>query len=72
VVAAEGTLTPEGKEADMLVLARKVGETVKIGDDIELVVVRIGDDKFRLGISAPKDVRIVRSELLIEHEEEEA
>lgn len=48
----------------MLVLSRKVGETIRIGDDITIMVVRIRPDQVGLGIDAPKDVTIVRTELL--------
>lgn len=47
----------------MLVLARKVGEKVRIGDDIELVVVDIRGDVVRLGIAAPRGVSIHRQEV---------
>lgn len=47
----------------MLVLKRKVGETIKIGDDIELQVLSVEGESVRLGIEAPKDVQILRKEL---------
>ena len=47
----------------MLVLSRKVGEALRIGADIQLVVVRIDKDRVRVGIEAPRDVRIARGEL---------
>lgn len=47
----------------MLVLSRKVGETVKINDDITLVVVEIRGDKIRLGVEAPKCVPVHRGEV---------
>lgn len=47
----------------MLVLSRKVGQKVLIGDDIEVVVVQAKDGSTRLGITAPKSVNIFRSEL---------
>ena len=47
----------------MLVLARKVGEKIRIGDDIELVVVEVRGDLVRLGISAPRGVAIYREEI---------
>jgi len=48
----------------MLVLSRKLGERIFIGDDIEIIVTRIEEDKVRIAISAPRDVPIVRSELI--------
>jgi carbon storage regulator len=47
----------------MLVLSRRVGERVRIGDDIELVVVEVKGDVVRLGIEAPRGVAIYRQEL---------
>jgi len=57
-------------ESQMLVLTRKVGEAIVVGDDIEITLVRIDDDQVRLGIVAPKDVPVYRKELLEEVEKE--
>lgn len=50
----------------MLVISRNKGESVLIGDDIEIMVVEAQDGKVRIGINAPRDVRILRRELLDE------
>jgi carbon storage regulator len=47
----------------MLVLSRKVGERILIGDDIVLTVVRIAPGGVRLGIEAPMEMGVVREEL---------
>ena len=47
----------------MLIITRKTGEGIHIGDDVVVNVVEAGKDKVRLGISAPKDVKIIRSEM---------
>jgi carbon storage regulator len=47
----------------MLVLSRKVGEDIVIGNDIHLTVVSIQGDKVRIGISAPKEVTVDRQEV---------
>lgn len=47
----------------MLVLSRKKNEVIKIGDDIEIMIVRISDDKVRIGVSAPVDVAVHRLEV---------
>ncbi len=47
----------------MLVLTRKVGERIQIGNNIVLTVVRIQGDKVRLGIEAPLDVAVHREEV---------
>lgn len=54
----------------MLVLRRKVGETLVIDENIEVVVLQVEGDRVKLGIQAPKDVEIVRKELLDAVEEE--
>ncbi len=47
----------------MLVLSRKPGERIMIGDDIAITIVRIGPNAVRIGIEAPRDMNIVREEL---------
>ncbi len=47
----------------MLVLSRKPGESVFIGDDIELKVISITKDKVKLGFEAPKEITLTRGEL---------
>jgi carbon storage regulator len=48
----------------MLVLSRKLGEKIIIGENITITVVDIDRGKIRLGIEAPRDVPIFRQELL--------
>lgn len=48
----------------MLVLTRRKGERILIGDDVSILVIRSGSGSVRIGIDAPKDMRITRSELL--------
>ncbi len=47
----------------MLVLSRKVGEKIAIGDNITIVVNRISGNRVAIGIEAPSDVRVLRGEL---------
>ena len=47
----------------MLVLTRKTGQTIMIGDDIEITVLSIAGEKVRLGIRAPRDVPVFREEV---------
>ncbi|KKB35985.1 carbon storage regulator CsrA [Bacillus thermotolerans] len=58
----------------MLVLTRKTGEAIQIGDDIEITVVSVKGDQIKLGINAPKHVDIHRKEvyLAIQEENEQA
>ena len=51
----------------MLVLSRKVGEAIQVGEDIRITLVRIGPNTVRIGIEAPRDVNVVRSELVEGH-----
>jgi carbon storage regulator len=53
------------RKAPMLTLTRKVGESIRIGDNIEIVVKEIRRNHIRIGISAPKDVKIFREELYL-------
>lgn len=47
----------------MLILSRKRGETLLINDEIEVKIIDITGDKVKIGIHAPKDVKILRQEL---------
>ena len=55
----------------MLVLSRKINETIRIGDGIEITVLGLWNGRVSIGIVAPDDVHIVRTEL-IEIEEDVA
>ena len=50
----------------MLVLSRKTGEKILIGDEIAVTIVRVGPNNVRLGIEAPRSMNIVREELCID------
>ena len=47
----------------MLILTRKSGETIRIGDDVAVSVIEIRGNQVRLGISAPRDVMVHREEV---------
>jgi carbon storage regulator len=47
----------------MLVLSRKKGESIMIGDNVEITVIGVDGDTVRIGISAPKHVEIFRKEI---------
>ncbi len=47
----------------MLILTRRVGESLKIGDEVSVTVLRVKGDQVRLGIEAPKSVTVHREEL---------
>ena len=56
----------------MLVLSRKAGERIWIGDDISVTVVRISGGGVRIGIEAPKEMPVVREELKLEMNQNDA
>lgn len=47
----------------MLVIKRKESESILIGDDIEIIISEISQDKVKIAINAPKDIKITRKEL---------
>ena len=47
----------------MLILTRRIGETIVVGDDIKLTVVSINGNQVRVGIDAPRDVAVHREEI---------
>lgn len=47
----------------MLVLTRKPNQKIRIGENITVTIVRVTGNTIRIGIDAPRDVRIIRSEL---------
>ncbi len=47
----------------MLILSRRPGESITIGDDVVITVVSVNGNQIRLGITAPRDVRVLREEI---------
>lgn len=47
----------------MLVLTRKVGESIKINDDITITIVQVRGKQIRLGIDAPRETKVHREEI---------
>lgn len=48
----------------MLVVTRKTEESVIIAENIEVTILDVSKDRVKIGITAPKDIRIIRNELL--------
>ena len=48
----------------MLIITRKLGEGITIGDNVELIINEITDGKVKIAIEAPKEVKILRKELV--------
>jgi carbon storage regulator len=48
----------------MLILTRRPGESIQVGEDIEISVLEIRGNQIRIGINAPADVLVLRSELV--------
>jgi carbon storage regulator len=55
----------------MLILMRKLGESIKIGDDIEVKLLSTKGDQARIGINAPDDVDIWREEIYDQVQDEQ-
>ena len=63
----------------MLILTRRVGETLMIGDDVSVTVLGVKGNQVRIGVNAPKDVSVHREEIYMliqsekddEHDEKE-
>jgi carbon storage regulator len=56
----------------MLILTRRVGETLMIGDNVTVTVLRVKGNQVRLGVNAPKDVSVHREEIFQRIQQEEA
>ena len=54
------------KAASMLILTRRVGETITVGNDVRITVILVKGDKVRVGVDAPKDVGVYREEVYAE------
>jgi len=50
----------------MLVLTRRLNQSIKIGDNIEVTIIEVRGDQVRLGVSAPRDVSVHRKEVYLQ------
>jgi len=53
----------EQGDTEMLILTRRVGETLVIGDEVTVTVLGIKGNQVRIGVNAPKDVSVHREEI---------
>ena len=54
----------------MLVLTRKVGESIKINDDVKVTVIEVKGKNIRVGIEAPKTTKVYREEVFLKIKQE--
>lgn len=53
----------------MLALSRRIGESIMIGNDVEITIIEVKGEQVRLGIRAPKNVAIHRKEIYLQIKE---
>jgi carbon storage regulator len=66
-----GIAVQAGEAQAMLVLTRKAGQSIMIGDEIEVSVLAIMGEKVRIGIEAPRSVPVFRKEVYLEIQEDQ-
>jgi carbon storage regulator len=66
----DGIAVQAGEARAMLVLTRKGGQSIMIGDEIEVSVLAIMGEKVRIGIEAPRSVPVFRKEVYVEIQED--
>lgn len=53
----------------MLILRRRAGEVIRIGEEIQITVLDVGGNRVKLGVEAPADIPVLRGEVLLTRDE---
>jgi carbon storage regulator len=61
--AGSGITRNSEQESTMLILTRRIGETLNIGDNVQVTVLGVKGNQVRIGVNAPKDVPVHREEI---------
>ncbi len=48
----------------MLILTRRLNESIQIGDNITVTICHVGEQKVKIGVAAPRDIKVLRKEIV--------